>query len=97
MGNGEPFRLQVEAAFNLPGRGTAALGVILEGQLRVGDELSIEGTQGPSAACRAIDGAPRALRTLEDGRPRVVVIVPAWDATDLKAGDVLTSALPEAH
>jgi hypothetical protein len=66
------------------------LGPILDGVVSIGDLLAVEGREtGPRATCMAIDSAPRALRTLEDGLPRVGLFVPAWSIEDVSEGDVL--------
>lgn len=78
--------------FDISGRGTAVLGPILGGEVSIGDLLAVEGREaGPRATCVAIDAAPRALRTLEDGLARVGLIVPGWSREDVLEGDVLVA------
>jgi translation elongation factor EF-Tu-like GTPase len=88
----EPFRLQVEDVFNISGRGTALLGLILEGEVSVGELLAVEGREaGPLATCEGINAAPRVSKTLDDGLPRVGLMVPAWSKDDIAEGDVLVT------
>ena len=95
MAHVEQFRLRIEGVFNISGRGTAVLGPILSGAVSIGDVLVIEGREDrASARCVAIDAAPRALRTLEDGLPRVGLVVPAWTRDDVFEGDVLIAVDP---
>lgn len=92
MTSAEPFRLRVEGVFDISERGTAVLGPILEGEVSIGDRLAVEGREaGPLAICIWIDAAPRAPKTMEDGLPRVGLIVPAWSKDDVGEGDVLVA------
>lgn len=85
-----PFRLLVEGVFHISERGTGVIGPILRGEASIGDVLAVEGRDtGPQAAIVGIDAAPRARRTLEDGLPRVGLIVTDWSKDDVFEGDVL--------
>jgi translation elongation factor EF-Tu-like GTPase len=88
----EIFRLEVEGVFDITGRGTAVLGPLLGGDLRVGDVVCIESRNDLRSPVVAIDCAPRAPKTLEDGKTRVGLVVPAFSQDDLKPGDVLVAA-----
>ena len=92
-----PFRLLVEGVFHVSERGTGVIGPILGGEVSIGDVLAVECREtGPQAPIVWIDAAPRAQRTLEDGLPRVGLIVPAWSKDDVSEGDVLI-AVGSAH
>jgi translation elongation factor EF-Tu-like GTPase len=88
----ETFRLRVEQAFNVSGRGTAVFGVIEQGVLHVGDEVRLmRGDNGPVAVCVGIDAAPRYSR--EQDQPfKVGLILPALDAADVHVGDLIVQA-----
>lgn len=94
MADVEQFRLLVEGVFDVTGRGTAAVGQILSGVVRRGDRVAVEGRGSQPAECVWIDAAPRVLKTLEDGRPRVGLFVPSWTTSDAHEGDVLVVVDP---
>ena len=89
----EPFRLRVEQSFKITGRGTTVFGVIEQGVLHVGEEVRLVrgDSGGPVAVCLGIDAAPRYVR--DDGQPyKIGLIVPAFDAADVHAGDLIVRA-----
>lgn len=84
------FRFLVESVFALSNRGTAVIGEILQGEINVGDELRI--SRRPTARARVvhIDAAPR-VRAASGERPQLGLVVPAFDGSDLAAGDELVA------
>lgn len=89
MTSNAPFRLLVEGVFHISERGTAVIGPILDGEFSIGDVLTVEGrATAPQAAITWIDAAPRALRTLGDGLPRVGLLVPSWSKDEVSEGDI---------
>jgi translation elongation factor EF-Tu-like GTPase len=86
------FRLRVEQAFNITGRGTAVVGVLEQGDLRVGDSVRlVRGEGGPVAVCVGLDHAPRDAKG--EGEPlKVGLILPALDAANIEPGDLIARA-----
>jgi translation elongation factor EF-Tu-like GTPase len=60
---GGQFRFRIDGVFTITGRGTAIMGFIEQGTVRVGDTLQIvraDGTAGPDFTCRGVESVRQA-------------------------------------
>ena len=95
-------RLPIDRVFSLSGFGTIVTGTLIDGQLRVGDEIELQ----PSGRSGRIRGLQTHKTKLQVARPgsRVAVNLSGIDKQDVPRGDVLTrpdivrpSTLLDAH
>ncbi len=95
-------RLPIDRVFSLSGFGTIVTGTLIDGQLRIGDEIELQ----PSGRSGRIRGLQTHKTKLQVARPgsRVAVNLSGIDKQDVPRGDVLTrpdivrpSTLLDAH
>ncbi len=89
------FRFRVESSFSVSGRGTAVIGTIVAGTVRVGDRLRLIGPDVVlTSPCVHVDAAPRVTGRAPDSPPAVALVVPDFDAGAIAEGDELASVEP---
>jgi elongation factor Tu len=82
------FRMTVQDVFFIRGRGVVATGRVESGQLRVGDNVQING--GPGVRVDAIEAFRKRLDAATTG-DNIGLLFSSLDRTEVTAGDVLTS------
>jgi elongation factor Tu len=82
------FRMTIEDVFAIRGRGTVATGRVESGQLRVGDEVLINGTS--AVTVDAIEAFRKQMREANVG-DNIGVLLRKVERSQLNRGDVLTS------
>src|SRR5262249_22792962 len=82
------FRMTVQHVFFIRGRGVVATGLVEYGQLRVGDEVQING--GPSVR---VDGLEAFRKQIEEATAgdNIGVLFSSLDKSKLARGDLMTS------
>jgi translation elongation factor EF-Tu-like GTPase len=83
------FQMTVQDVFVIHGRGAVATGRVEYGELRVGDEVQING--GPAVRVDAIEAFRKKLDTAKAG-DNVGLLFKKLTKSDLAAGDVIKSA-----
>ena len=86
------FRLTVQDVFFIKGRGLVATGRVEVGEIRVGDEVRINGAR--AVQIEAIEAFRKKLDEAVAG-DNIGLLFPGLDRTDLSPGDVLTSGAVE--
>ncbi|WP_319432484.1 EF-Tu/IF-2/RF-3 family GTPase [Mycobacterium sp. RTGN5] len=86
------FRLTVQDVFFIKGRGLVATGHVEAGEVRVGDEVRINGAR--AVQVEAIERFRKKLDSAAAG-DNVGLLFSGLDRTDLASGDVLTSGAGE--
>jgi translation elongation factor EF-Tu-like GTPase len=82
------FCMTVQDVFFIRGRGVVATGRVADGQLRVGDEVQING--GPSVRVDGIEAFRKVIDKATAG-DNIGVLFSSLDKSKLSAGDVITS------
>jgi translation elongation factor EF-Tu-like GTPase len=83
-----PFRFTVDAVFSITGRGTAIIGFIEAGTIRVGDMLRvIKGDGDLTTRCKGVESVRQASWT--PGDPVPVGLLVDLARSEVKAGDVI--------
>jgi selenocysteine-specific elongation factor len=86
---GALFRLAVDRAFTLKGQGTAATGMVLAGQVGIGDEIVISPT-GLKARVRSIHAQNRSAERAEAGQRAALVLTGSGISKDaIHRGDMV--------
>jgi translation elongation factor EF-Tu-like GTPase len=82
------FRMTIEDVFFIRGRGTVATGRVESGQLRVGDEVRVNG-----GLALTVDGIEAFRKRLTEANPgdTIGVLFSAVVRSQLNRGDVLTA------
>jgi translation elongation factor EF-Tu-like GTPase len=83
------FRMTIEDVFAIRGRGTVATGRVESGQLRVGDELRVNGSF--TVTVDAIEAFRKKLDEANVG-DNIGVLLKSVERSQLNRGDVLTSS-----
>jgi elongation factor Tu len=83
------FRMTIEDVFAIRGRGTVATGRVESGQLRVGDELRVNGSF--TVTVDAIEAFRKKLDEATVG-DNIGVLLKSVERSQLNRGDVLTSS-----
>ncbi len=83
------FRMIIEDVFAIRGRGTVATGRVESGQLRVGDELRVNGSL--TVTVSAIEAFRKKLDEATVG-DNIGVLLKSVERSQLNRGDVLTSS-----
>lgn len=86
------FRLTVQDVFFIKGRGLVATGRVEGGEIRVGDEVRINGAR--AVAVEAVEQFRRKVDEAVVG-DNVGLLFSGLDRSDLSPGDVLTSGAVE--
>jgi translation elongation factor EF-Tu-like GTPase len=83
------FRMTIEDVFAIRGRGTVATGRVESGQLRVGDELRVNGSFTVT-----VDGIEAFRKKMDEANvgDNIGVLLKSVDRSQLNRGDVLTSS-----
>jgi selenocysteine-specific elongation factor len=85
---GKP-RLPVDRVFTMPGFGTVATGTLIDGELRVGQELEVQPT-GRKTRVRGLQSHRKKVETVPAGT-RVAVNISGLGTDEIERGHVLTS------
>jgi len=85
-----PAYLPVDRVFALPGHGTIITGTLMQGRIRVGDQLPLS-PYGRDVRIRSLQVFGQ-KRTSVDGGSRVAVNLPGIETSDVARGAVLASA-----
>ena len=82
------FRMTIEDVFAIRGRGTVATGRVESGQLRVGDEVRVNGVLSVR-----VDGIEAFRKTLDQANvgDNIGVLFKSLERSQLDRGDVLTA------
>jgi translation elongation factor EF-Tu-like GTPase len=82
------FRMTIEDVFAIRGRGTVATGRVESGQLRVGDEVRVNGVLSVR-----VDGIEAFRKTLNEANvgDNIGVLFKSLERSQLDRGDVLTA------
>jgi translation elongation factor EF-Tu-like GTPase len=84
------FRMTIEDVFAIRGRGTVATGRVESGQLRVGDEVLVNGTM--SVTVDAIEAFRQQMTEANVG-DNIGVLLRKVERSQLKRGDVLSAGV----
>lgn len=84
-----PAYLPVDRVFALPGHGTIVTGTLMQGTLRVGDQLTLQ-PSGKPARVRSLQSFGQKRESVEGGA-RVAVNVPGIDVHEIARGEMLVA------
>jgi translation elongation factor EF-Tu-like GTPase len=84
------FRMTIEDVFSIRGRGTVVTGRVESGQLRVGDEVRVNG-----ALVVTVDGIEAFRKKVSEANPgdTIGVVFRSLERSQLNRGDVLTAPM----